>query len=195
MSRRLESGPLVLATHNPGKVGELEILLAAYPLQLRTAGGLGLEAPEEDGDSYRANARIKALAAARASGLPALADDTGLEVIALGGEPGVHTARRAHEQGGWAQAHAWLRDALQSRSIVLGSEEAAAVFHCALCLAWPDGHTVGTEGRWHGVIDWPPLEGPGFVPVFRPRPDGPVLPHRAEAFAALARKHLPSVRG
>ena len=160
--RRLEPGRLVLATHNPGKVVELAELLAPYGLNVVSAGDLGLAEPEETGLTFIANAELKALAAATASGLPALADDSGLCVDALGGAPGIYSARWAGESKDFGVAMAKVNTAMGHDG------PRTAHFICALTLAWPDGHTESVEGRCDGRLVWPPRgdRGFGYDPMF-----------------------------
>jgi len=204
MARRLE-GPLVIATHNPGKLNEMRELLAPYGIDAQSAGELGLAEPQETAKSFAANARIKALAAAKATGRVAFADDSGLVVDALGGEPGIHSAR-------WAGADKDFRSAMNKIQTLLierrakTPEQRRAHFVAALCLAWPDGHAEEFEGRVDGVVVWPPRgeKGFGYDPLFKPDgfdrtfgemsaqekhglpPKGQGLSHRARAFIKLA---------
>jgi XTP/dITP diphosphohydrolase len=192
MHRRFDGGRLVIASHNPGKVREIAELLAPYAVTVEAAGALGLAEPEETGDSFRANAELKALAAARAAGLPALADDSGLAVDALGGKPGIHSARWAGPDRDFAAAMAKVEDAL-------GEEpNRSARFVCVLTLAWPDGHCESFEGTVEGTLVWPPRgdRGFGYDPIFVPDgydvtfgemdPDAKhAISHRADAFAKL----------
>lgn len=178
---------LVLASHNPGKLVELRTLLRAWGLELASAGGLGLPEPAETGESFEANARIKALSAAAASDLPALADDTGLVVPVLAGAPGVHTARWADEHGGWRKA----RRTLAEQTGLLESEgPVQAELHCALCLAWPDGEAVVASAVVSGTLHWPPEPAlPGFAAMFEPHvglvSHRGILIHRQLAFTRL----------
>lgn len=153
--RLLEPGRLVLATHNPGKVVELAELLGPHGLAVVSAGELGLPEPEETEDSFIGNARLKALGAATLSGLPAIADDSGLCVDALGGAPGIYSARWAGPGKDFSVAMARVNDEL-------GDKPRSAHFICALCVAWPDGHTEVVEGRVDGNLVWPPRGGNGF---------------------------------
>jgi XTP/dITP diphosphohydrolase len=192
MHRRFDGGRLVIASHNPGKVREIAELLAPYAVTVEAAGALGLAEPEETGDSFRANAALKARAAAAAADLPALADASGLAVDALGGKPGIHSARWAGPDRDFAAAMAKVEDAL-------GEEpNRSARFVCVLTLAWPDGHCESFEGRVEGALVWPPRgdRGFGYDPIFRPRGHaitfGEMAPaskhaisHRADAFAKL----------
>ncbi len=193
MARRLAGGTrLILASHNRGKLAELADLLRPHDVAVVSAGALGLPEPPEDAPDFVGNARIKALAAARAGGLPALADDSGFCVAALNGAPGVYSAR----WGGAAkdfvaamtQVHREMRDAADRR----------AWFVAALCLAWPDGHTETFVGRVDGTATWPPRgdKGFGYDPMFVPCGSGKTfgeidaaekhtVSHRARAFAQL----------
>lgn len=195
-------GAIVIATHNSGKLGEIAALLAPYGLDCRAAGDLGLPEPAETGTTFAENALIKARAAADASGLPALADDSGLCVVALGGRPGVYTAD-------WAEAQWFEGDTGRNWFLAMGKVEGllaalgpkadrSAYFVCTLALAFPDGAHRLYEGRAHGMLVWPPRGdlGFGYDPVFLP--DGQhatfgemapaakhAISHRAAAFAEL----------
>jgi XTP/dITP diphosphohydrolase len=204
MHRKL-IGPLVIATHNPGKLKEMRELLAPYGLATQSAPELGLTEPTETGKSFAANARIKATAAARASGKAAFADDSGLVVDALDGEPGIHSARWAGPGKDFRAAMNHIQTLLIERGAKT-SEQRRAHFVAALCLAWPDGHVEQFEGRVDGVAVWPPRgdQGFGYDPLFRPDgfdrtfgqmtaeekhglpPQGQGLSHRARAFTKLA---------
>lgn len=206
--RKLE-GRVVIATHNPGKLREMRELLAPYGIGATSAGELGLPEPDETGTTFLANAEIKARAAAQASGLPAFADDSGLCVDALGGDPGVYSARWAKEAGDFPTAMARIMDMLDAR----GAREPAqrrAHFVSALAIAWPDGHLETFEGKVFGFVDRPRGEkGFGYDPFFQPDghahtfgemsseekhgipADGSeALSHRARAFQMLARACL-----
>ena len=165
MARRFPGGRLVVATHNPGKVREIGDLLRPFKVDAVSAGELGLPEPEETGTTFRANAELKALAAATASGLPALADDSGLSVAALGGDPGIYSARWAGEAKDFVVAMQKVHDLLQAG----GKDGSRAHFTCALTLAWPDGHVETFEGEIHGDLVWPPrgVHGFGYDPMFR----------------------------
>lgn len=199
MPRRLEPGArLVIATHNPGKLREIGELLAPYGLDAVSAGALGLPEPDEDAPDFAGNARIKALAAAAGAGLPALADDSGFCVAALGGAPGVLSAR-------WAGSGKDFRAAMERvHREMAGASDRRAWFVAALCLAWPDGHADTFQGRVDGETVWPPrgTGGFGYEPVFAPL--GSALTyaemepgrkhatsHRARAMAQLFRACLP----
>jgi XTP/dITP diphosphohydrolase len=157
----------VLATHNPGKVEELRMLLSDCPVSLRTAGALDLPEPEETGTTYEANAALKAVAAATAAGLPALSDDSGVEAHALGGDPGVYTADWAGPERDFSIARERVKDALDA----LGpGASRRATYVCALCLAWPDGRVQLFRGNAGGELVWPIRGelGHGFEPMFLP---------------------------
>ena len=158
------SDRLVLATHNPGKVRELAELLRPREVDVVSAGSLGLPEPEEDAPDFAGNARLKALAAAVGSGLPALADDSGFSAAALGGAPGVLSARWAGPEKDFAAAMARVHTEIG------GSADHRAWFTCALCLAWPDRETATFLGRVEGTIAWPPrgARGFGYDPIFLP---------------------------
>lgn len=162
MRRRFDGATLVIATHNPGKLREIADLLSPYVTDITSAGALGLAEPEETGTSFAENAEIKARAAAEAAGRPALADDSGLSVTTLGGEPGIHSARWAGEARDFDAAMRRLEDALA------GHADRSARFVCALSLCWPDGHCETFEGRVDGTLVWPPRGtlGFGYDPVF-----------------------------
>jgi XTP/dITP diphosphohydrolase len=209
--RRPLSGRLVIATHNPGKLKEMRELLAPYGIDAISAGELGLEEPEETGMSFRANARIKAQAAAQASALPAFADDSGLAVDALGGEPGIHSARWAGPERNFRRAMERVEEKLRERGATT-PERRKAHFVSALSVAWPDGHMEEFEGRVDGTLVWPPRgdKGFGYDPIFLPDghsrtfgemsseekhglpPRGLGLSHRARAFRKLAAACLSS---
>ena len=193
MARRLAGGTrLVLASHNPGKLAEIAALLAPFGLAATSAAAFGLAEPAEDAPDFIGNARIKALAAARATGLPALADDSGFCVAALRGAPGVLSARWAGPGKDFAAAMARVQQVLGAAA------DRRAWFVAALCLAWPDGATASFQGRVDGVAVWPPRgsRGFGYDPMFRPLGGeatfGEMAPaakeaisHRARAFAQL----------
>ena len=189
--RQLLPGRLVLATHNPGKVVELADLLNPHGLDVVSAGELGLPEPDETETSFIGNARLKALSAATLSGLPAIADDSGLCVDGLGGAPGIYSARWAGPGKDFAVAMVRVNDEL-------GDKARTAHFICARCVAWPDGHTEVVEGRVDGTLVWPPRGGNGFGydPMFlmdgkaqtygeMPRADKEADNHRARAFRQL----------
>jgi len=196
------TGKIVIATHNAGKLRELRELLAPYGIEAVSAGELGLPEPEETGTSFRENARIKAQAAASAAKLPAFADDSGLAVDAIGGAPGIHSARWAGPDKDFYGAMKRIDDLLREKK----TADRRAHFVSALCVAWPDGHVEEFEGRVDGTLVWPPRgdQGFGYDPVFLPDghdrtfgemsaeekhglpPKGKGLSHRARAFIKLA---------
>jgi len=191
--RRFADETLVVASHNPGKVREIGDLLRPFGLsRVLAAGDLGLPEPEETGRTFTANAVLKARAAAEAGGHPALADDSGLEVAALEGAPGILSARWAGPDKNFARAMERIAQELGD------GRDRRANFTCALALAWPDGHVESFEGRVFGDIVWPPCgdRGFGYDPIFQP--DGQAITfaemdpeakhaisHRAEAFRQL----------
>lgn len=194
MSYDLKNQKLVIASHNQGKVTEIADLLAPFGLDVISAGALNLPEPEETGTTYIANAELKALAASKAANLPALADDSGLSVTALGGAPGIYSARWAGESKDFDHAMKRVADAL----LLSGTTDRSAEFVCALSLAWPDGHIVSFEGRVGGSIIWPARgdNGFGYDPIFMPTGHnitfGEMEPakkhamsHRAVAFSQL----------
>lgn len=167
MTRQFDGDKLVVASHNKGKVKEITELLAPFGVTAVSAGDLGLAEPEETGTTFEANAKIKALAAARGANLPALADDSGLCVDALGGEPGVYSARWGGESKNFNLAMEKLQEAL-SKARAYDARDRGAHFACALCLAWPDGHTETFVGKVEGKIVYPPRgnRGFGYDPMF-----------------------------
>ena len=192
MARRFPGGKLVIASHNPGKVGEIADLLQPHGVEILSAADLSLPEPEETGETFQANAELKALAAATAAGLPALADDSGVSVDTLGGAPGIYSAR-------WAGPKKDFAMAMQRIERQLGHDaDRRAHFVCVLSLAWPDGHVESFEGQVHGRLVWPPRgsRGFGYDPMFLPEgrsqtfgemdPAGKhAISHRAEAFRKL----------
>jgi XTP/dITP diphosphohydrolase len=168
MVRRLAEETLILATHNAGKLAEMRGLLAPYGKVLTSAGERGLPVPDETEDSFVGNARLKALAAMQATGLPALADDSGIMVDGLGGRPGVHTADWGGPTRDWPMAMRRVRDELVAAGVP--EEDWTATFVSVLCLAFPDGHTEIFEGLMPGRLAWPPrgTEGHGYDPMFMP---------------------------
>jgi len=188
------TGRLVVASHNSGKVREIGALLAPLGVEAVSAGALGLPEPEETETTFTGNALLKARAAAMASGLPALADDSGLEVFGIGGAPGVYSARWAGPGKDFGAAMARVWDELQAQ----GAKDLSARFVCALALAQPDGGAQVFEGDVRGTIVWPPRgdKGFGYDPIFVPlgqtrtfgeMNDAEKLPltHRARAFEQL----------
>jgi XTP/dITP diphosphohydrolase len=196
---------LVIATHNPGKLAEMRELLAPHGVEAVSAGELGLGEPEETGASFRANAAIKAVAAAKAAKLPAFADDSGLVVDALDGAPGILSARWAGPHKDFNAAMARIERLLQERGAIM-PDRRSAHFVSALCVAWPDDHVEEVEARADGTLVWPPrgTAGFGYDPMFMPDgfdrtfgemtsvekhglpPLGLGLSHRARAFVKLA---------
>ena len=173
MARRFVGPKLVVATHNRGKAGEIRTMLSGFGVEIVSAADLGLPAPPETGATFETNATIKALAAARASGLPALADDSGLSVHGLGGQPGVHTADWEGPDRNAMVGMQRIQDELARRG-VSGSDDAhRATFHCVLALAWPDEHVELVHGTLDGRIVWPPrgTGGHGYDPCFQPKGD------------------------
>lgn len=205
--RQLDPGSrLVLATHNPGKVAEIAALLAPYGIEAVSAGRLGLPEPDETGHMFAENAAIKAVAAARASGLPALADDSGLCIDALDGAPGLFSALWAGPDKDFGPAMARVERELAVRGAAT-PEARRAHFTSALVLAWPDGRQELFEGRIAGTIVWPPrgTGGFGYDPMFLPDGEAQTfgemaadrkyaISHRARAFARLIEECLRAVR-
>jgi XTP/dITP diphosphohydrolase len=199
------AGRVVIATHNAGKLKEMRDLLAPYGVEAVSAGELGLAEPEETGTTFRENARIKAEAAARAANLPAFADDSGLAVDALDGEPGIYSARWAGPNKDFAAAMQKIDSLLRARGAT-APDARRAHFVSALCLAWPDCHVEEFEARVDGTLVWPPrgTQGFGYDAMFLPDghertfgemsavekhglpPHGRGLSHRARAFVKLA---------
>lgn len=170
MARRFALPRLVVATHNRGKAGEIRTMLAPFGVEIVSAGDLGLPAPDETGTTFEDNATLKALAAVRASGLPALADDSGLSVHALDHQPGVYTA---DWEGPTRDAMVGMRriqDELAARDVPRTDAARVATFHCVLALAWPDEHVELFHGTLDGAIVWPPrgTGGHGYDPCFQP---------------------------
>ncbi len=197
-SRKLSPGRLVAATHNPGKVKELSDLLSGAGFLVASAGELGLPEPEETEDTFRGNAELKALAAARAAGLPALSDDSGLACDGLAGAPGVYSARWAGPGKDFRAAMQKVEDGLRAEATADGEVDRRASFICVLALAWPDGHVESFEGVVRGQLVWPPRgeHGFGYDPIFVPEGETETfgemtvdrklpLTHRALAFAKL----------
>jgi len=196
---------LIIATHNPGKLVEMRELLAPYGVDATSAGELGLPEPDETGMSFRDNARIKAQAAAKASGLTAFADDSGLAVDALDGAPGIHSARWAGPDRNFLRAMTTIDEKLKEQGATAPAQRKAH-FVSALCVAWPDGHLEEFEAKVDGTLVWPPrgTKGFGYDPMFLPDgfaqtfgemtseqkhglpPKGQGLSHRARAFLKLA---------
>jgi XTP/dITP diphosphohydrolase len=205
MAHRPISGRIVIATHNPGKLAEMRDMLSTYGVEAVSAGDLKLAEPEETGKTFAANARIKAIAAAKAASMPAFADDSGLAIDALDGAPGIHSARWAGPDKDFRRA----MNEVQTQLIKQGAkapERRRAHFVSALCVAWADGHLEEFEARVNGTVVWPPRgdKGFGYDPLFLPDghtrtfgemsaeekhglpPRGQGLSHRARAFLKLA---------
>lgn len=198
-ARRFDGQTLLVATHNRGKLEEIAALLQPFGIAVTSAADLGLPEPAETEETFAGNARIKAHAAARASGLPALADDSGISIDALGGAPGVHTADWAEQPGGGGRD--FLRAMTRTHRALLDSgapEPWAAQFRCTLVLAWPDGHDELFEGVMPGRVVWPMRgdQGHGYDPIFQPdgfditfgemdRWQKNRISHRADAFRKL----------
>jgi XTP/dITP diphosphohydrolase len=193
---------LVVASHNAGKVREIVELVAPFGLNIATAAELGLPEPAETGSSFIANAELKARAAAQAAGLPALADDSGLEVVVMGGAPGIYSARWAGADKDFGVAMQRVHDELARRG-AWQPPGPFANFTAALCLAWPDGEEAAFEGKVHGHLVWPPrgVKGFGYDPMFVPEggsltfgemePDAKhAISHRARAFERFVRACL-----
>jgi XTP/dITP diphosphohydrolase len=191
MPRPFTDDRLVIASHNQGKVEEISVLLMPFRIAALSAASLGIPEPEETGDSFEANAALKARAAAEASGLPALADDSGLVVPALGGAPGIYSSR-------WAGPTKDFRIAMERVHRELGEQDRSALFVAVLALAWPDGNLDLFRGEVAGILVWPPRgeRGFGYDPMFVPAggeatfgeiepPEKHRISHRARAFAEL----------
>ncbi len=197
MARRIVAGErLVVASHNPGKVTEIKALLAQFGIVTVGAAALGLPEPEETGATFEENAALKARAAAVASGLPALSDDSGLVVPALGGAPGIYSAR-------WAGPEKDFRVAMERVQRELGDKDRSAHFVAVLALAGPGGEIACFRGEVHGRLVWPPRgdRGFGYDPMFVPdgyeMTFGEIDPdekhrisHRARAFEKLVREYF-----
>ncbi len=202
----LQAGAIVIASHNRGKIGEIHDLLGPFGFDVRSAADLGLADPEETGETFAENAVLKAETACRACGLPALADDSGLAIEALGGAPGIHSARWAGPERDFAQAMRNIEEKLQVAG-ASAPDLRRAHFVCVLALALPDAKTLTFRGEVEGTLVWPPRgeKGFGYDPIFLPdghkrsfgemtaaekhgwSPGGPPgLSHRARAFAAFA---------
>lgn len=192
MTRRFDGGKLVIASHNAGKVREIADLLEPYGASVVSASDAGLSEPEETGQTFAENARLKAVSAAKEAGLPALADDSGLAVDALDGAPGIYSARWAGPEKDFSVAMERVHEAMGQ------SVDRTGRFVCCLALAWPDGHCEVFEGRVNGLIVWPPRgdKGFGYDPIFVPEgreltfgemePDAKhAISHRADAFKKL----------
>lgn len=204
--RTLQPGKLVVASHNKGKIREINALVEPFGFEVVSAGELGLPEPEETGTTFEANAELKAIAAAEASGFPALADDSGLSVEALNGDPGIYSARWAGPDKDFPMAMRNVEEALANAGATT-TDQRGAKFVAVLCLAWPDGHREFFRGEVHGQMVWPPRgdQGFGYDPAFQPddyditfgemsadekhgwtRGDENPLSHRARAFKLFA---------
>jgi XTP/dITP diphosphohydrolase len=199
--RKLAPGKLVIASHNAGKVREIRELLSPYGIEPVSAATLGLPEPEETGVTFIANAELKARAAADLSGLPALADDSGLCVDALRGDPGIFSARWAGEAKDFGLAMRLVNQHVEEAGPDAGHD---AHFVCALSICWPDGHIESFEGRVDGTLVWPPRgnKGFGYDPMFQPLGHGitfgemdpaakHAMSHRADAFVKLVAAVFP----
>lgn len=167
--RKLEPGKLVVASHNKGKIREINALVEPFGFEVVSAGELGLPEPEETGTTFEANAELKAIAAAQASGFPSLADDSGLAVEALNGDPGIYSARWAGPDKDFPMAMRNVEEALAGAGADTKQQRGAS-FIAVLCLAWPDGHREFFRGEVHGQMVWPPRgdQGFGYDPTFQP---------------------------
>ena len=194
MTRTLSPGPLIAATHNKGKVKELKALFEPLGFTVTSAIELDLEEPEETEKTFAGNAALKALAAARTTGKPALSDDSGLEVFALNGQPGIYSARWAGEPRSFENAMKRVEDELKTKN----TDDYSARFVCALAIGWPDGHTEIFEGEVRGHLEFPARgdQGFGYDPIFvadgetitfgEMDPDKKhAMSHRADAFVKL----------
>ncbi|MDG3575403.1 RdgB/HAM1 family non-canonical purine NTP pyrophosphatase [Rhizobium sp. YJ-22] len=203
--RKLDTRTIVVASHNAGKIREIADLIGPFGFSAKSAADLNFEEPDETGTTFEENAAIKALASAKASGLPALSDDSGLVIDALDGAPGVYTANWAEREDG-SRDFAWAMEKVEKALEEKGAaarEQRSARFVSVLCLAWPDGHTELFRGEVEGHVVWPPrgTQGFGYDPVFQPegyaetfgemsaeqkhgwKPgDAQALSHRARAF-------------
>ena len=203
--RKLDTRTIVVASHNAGKIREIADLIGPFGFSAKSAADLKFEEPDETGTTFEENAAIKALASAKASGLPALSDDSGLVIDALDGAPGVYTANWAERDDG-SRDFAWAMEKVEKALEEKGAkalEQRTARFVSVLCLAWPDGHTELFRGEVEGHVIWPPrgTQGFGYDPVFQPegyaetfgemsaeqkhgwKPgDAEALSHRARAF-------------
>jgi XTP/dITP diphosphohydrolase len=191
---KIDGGKLVIASHNAGKVKEIGALLAPFGLEVISAAALRLPEPDETEMSFTGNALLKARAAARAAGLPALADDSGLDVFALGGQPGIYSARWAGPERDFYLA----MEKVEAELAAIGARDRRARFVCALALVWPDGREAVFEGEVRGSLVWPPRgdAGFGYDPVFVANGHDQTfaeidparkhaISHRADAFAKL----------
>lgn len=192
MARLFDGGKLIVASHNAGKVQEIRDLVAPFNIYVSSAADLNLPEPDENGNCFVANAKVKALAAVTSTNLPALADDSGLCVEALGGAPGIYSARWAGPEKDFAAAMVRIEKELAYK------DNLRAQFVCALVLAWPDGHCESFEGRVAGTLTFPPrgTKGFGYDPIFIAEgheitfaemepTDKHIISHRADAFRQL----------
>lgn len=201
MARRFTEKTLVVATHNLGKAGEIRTMLAPFGVEVLSHGELGLAVPEETGATFLENAELKARAAATATGLPSLGDDSGLSVQALDGQPGLYTADWEGPNRDAMTGMTRIQRELSARGVPDTQAARAATFNCALALAWPDGHVESVLGELRGSIVWPPRgsNGHGYDPIFQP--DGwsitcgemasevkNRISHRADAFSKLVER-------
>ncbi|WP_342238355.1 RdgB/HAM1 family non-canonical purine NTP pyrophosphatase [Inquilinus sp. OTU3971] len=194
--RRFAADHLVIASHNKGKIPEIAALLQGRVPRLTSAADHGVPEPEETGDSYIANAELKARFVAAATGLPSLADDSGVSVSGLGGDPGIYSARWAEKPDGTGRDFAHAMEQVRLR---LGDHpDRGARFVCALSLCWPDGHCETVEGEIRGQLVWPArgTKGFGYDPIFVPNghdrtfgemesAEKHAMSHRADAFRKL----------
>lgn len=189
---------LLIASHNPGKIREIAELLQPLGIGVRSAAELGLAEPEETGATFAENAALKAHIAAKAANLPALADDSGMGIPALGGAPGIYSARWAGPDKDFKVAFTRIERELQALGLDARAQAIPAYFICTLCLAWPDGIEASFEGRVDGTLTFPPrgAHGFGYDPVFIPQgyavtfaempaTEKHAISHRARAFAQL----------
>ena len=213
--RKLDTKTIIVASHNAGKIREIQDLIGPLGFTAKSAAELNFVEPDETGTTFEENAKIKALASANAANMPALSDDSGLVVDALGGDPGVYTANWAETADGtrdFAMAMQKVETALADRKAV-SSDQRTARFVSVLCLAWPDGHTEFFRGEVEGAVVWPPRgdKGFGYDPVFQPvghdltfgemtsdekhgwtRGEPEALSHRARAFKRFVETCLES---
>ena len=204
MPRRFTGPKLVVATHNRGKAGEIRAMLGALGIEIVSAAELDLPVPVETGRTFEENAVLKALAATKASGLPALADNSGLSVAALDGAPGLHTAEWEGPTRDAMVGMRRIQDELAKRHVSESTSGRAATFHCVLALAWPDGHVETVQGTLDGHIVWPPRgsAGHGYDPCFQPEggirtcaemteAEKNAISHRGRAFRKLVETCFP----
>lgn len=210
LMRRLETRKIVVASHNRGKLEEIAALIGPYGFEAKSAADYGLPEPAETGTTFEENAYIKAFAAASATGLPALSDDSGLEVDALGRQPGVYTADWAEKADGSGRDFLMAMEKTETMLLEAGAStesDRSGRFVSVLCLAWPNGHAEYFRGEVEGTLVWPPRgdKGHGYDPVFRPQGHsvtfgemdaaekngiGAPLSHRARSFSKFAKAML-----